>query len=157
MSLSFTVRGIPAPQGSKRHVGGGVMVESSKRLRPWRDAVRADAVAALAKAGIATPERFDGPLVLEVTFYFARPKSHYRTGENAHLLRLNAPVAPQGPPDLSKLVRSTEDALTDAGVWVDDSRVVLCFAGKKYCHPATVAHPGAVIVVRSLMEATANG
>ena len=27
-------------------------------------------------------------------------------------------------PDLSKLLRSTEDALTDAGLWADDARVV---------------------------------
>src|SRR5262249_28264790 len=108
--LTFTVRGIPAPQGSKRHVGNGVMVESSKRVKPWRDAVRSDAVAAMSKAGIDHCG-FDGPLVLDVVFYFARPKSHYRTGANSHLLRDGAPAAPMGPPDLSKLVRSTEDAL----------------------------------------------
>lgn len=30
MSLTVTVLGTPAPQGSKRHVGNGVVVESSK-------------------------------------------------------------------------------------------------------------------------------
>jgi hypothetical protein len=30
---------------------------------------------------------------------------------------------PHKTPDLSKLVRSTEDACTDAGLWVDDARV----------------------------------
>jgi hypothetical protein len=43
--------------------------------------------------------------------------------------RTTAPAAthtsyPHGKPDLSKLARSTEDALTDAGVWIDDSLVV---------------------------------
>jgi len=37
--VEFTVLGVPAPQGSKRHVGRGVLVESSKALGPWRDAV----------------------------------------------------------------------------------------------------------------------
>ena len=31
----------PAPQGSKRHVGGGRLIEASKRVKPWRQAVAA--------------------------------------------------------------------------------------------------------------------
>ena len=31
---------------------------------------------------------------------------------------------PASAPDLSKLLRSTEDALTQAGAWKDDARVV---------------------------------
>jgi crossover junction endodeoxyribonuclease RusA len=38
----IVVRGIPAPQGSKRHVGGGRMIESSRAVGPWREAVRAE-------------------------------------------------------------------------------------------------------------------
>lgn len=148
MSLTIVVNGIPAPQGSKRHVGRGVMVESSKRVKPWRDAVRSDAVKAMTTAGI---ERLDGPIVAEMAFYFARPRSHFRTGRNAHLLRDGAPVAPATVPDLSKLVRSTEDALTDAGVWADDSRVVRCISAKYY---ASADRPllGAIIVLRRLGE-----
>src|ERR1700676_3259288 len=37
--MKITVRGIPAPQGSKRHVGGGRMIEMSKAVGPWREAV----------------------------------------------------------------------------------------------------------------------
>ena len=52
-------------------------------------------------------------------------------------------------PDLSKLVRATEDALTDAGVWEDDARVVgfantrKVFAGGS--DPDALPVPGAVI------------
>ena len=35
MILSFVVLGSPVGQGSKRHVGNGVMMESPK-LKPWR-------------------------------------------------------------------------------------------------------------------------
>ena len=35
--LTFTAYGIVAGQGSKRHVGNGVMIEQSKRVKPWRD------------------------------------------------------------------------------------------------------------------------
>ena len=43
--LRINVLGTPAPQGSKRHVGRGIMVESSRLVGPWREAVKA-AVAA---------------------------------------------------------------------------------------------------------------
>ena len=37
--ILIRINGLPAPQGSKRHVGGGIMVESSKRAKPWRQDV----------------------------------------------------------------------------------------------------------------------
>jgi Holliday junction resolvase RusA-like endonuclease len=127
--LYIDVLGRPAPQGSKRHVGKGVMVESSKHVRPWRDAVRASAVEQMAKDSCP---RFVGPVRVSMVFYFDRPKSHYRTGKNAGVLRDDAPSNPATIPDLSKLIRSTEDALTDAGVWEDDARVVEYTAIKAY-------------------------
>ncbi len=52
-------------------------------------------------------------------------------------------------PDLSKLVRSTEDALSDAGAWEDDARVVECLARKVYAGDPDALHiPGAVIRIR---------
>jgi Holliday junction resolvase RusA-like endonuclease len=119
--ITIRVLGTPGPQGSKRHVGGGRMVESSKKVAPWRDAVRADAVEAAHECGLAT---LDQPLVVDMVFTTVRPASHYRAGRNAHLLRDTAPARPSGMPDLSKLARSTEDALTMAGIWRDDARVV---------------------------------
>lgn len=124
--LRLRVVGLPAPQGSKRHVGQGVMVESSKRVKPWREAVKAAAIEASHGAAL----RLDGPLYLELTFVMqkpVRPKSH----------------RPDRMPDLSKLVRSTEDALTDAGVWADDARVVDLVAHKVYADPGE--HCGALI------------
>ena len=97
------------------------MQESSKKVRPWRDAVRSDAEVARQAYGGFT---FDCPLWVDMVFTFTRPKSHYRTGRNAHLLRDGAPVRPLGYPDVSKLARSTEDALTDSGAIRDDSRIV---------------------------------
>lgn len=121
-AFAVTVYGTPAPQGSKRHVGRGVMVESSKHLKPWRDAVRGEAADSRASWGITAP--LDAPLDAEMIFTFPRPRSHYRTGRNAHLLRASAPARPGGKPDLSKLARSTEDALKDAGVYKDDALIV---------------------------------
>lgn len=49
--------------------------------------------------------------------------------------------------NLSKLVRSTEDALTDAGAWDDDARIVECRSGKRYPGegPDALDVPGCVI------------
>lgn len=118
-AVSITVRGLPAPQGSKKHLGNGVMVESSAKVKPWRQDVKFAALEAVGPDWVL----LDGPLVASMTFTFARPRSHYRTGRNAHLLRDGAPLRPHFPPDLSKILRSTEDALTGV-VWADDARVV---------------------------------
>lgn len=157
----IAVYGHPAPQGSKRHVGRGVMVESSKYVKTWREDVRAAALGAIRCCNdpdcrtLRHPYPLDGPLVARMVFSFARPKSHYRTGRNAHLLRDNASARPTSPPDISKLQRSTEDSLTDVAVWVDDARVVEYErAAKVWCgdDPEALDAPGALIVVRPLVE-----
>lgn len=155
--IAITVHGHPAPQGSKRHVGNGVMVESSKHVKPWRDAVRSDAVDEIYRLCPDETGAFPltDPLIVDMVFTFTRPRSHYRTGRNAHLLRDAAPTHPTGPPDLSKLARSTEDALTDAGVWRDDSLVVAYGQlAKVYpgTHPDALDTPGAVIRIRPTKE-----
>lgn len=127
--LNITVHGIPAPQGSKRHVGNGVMIESSQKVKPWREAVKYAAVEATGH-GLVAP--MTGPVELHVNFHFPRPKSHYGTGRNASRVKPGAPLHPAVAPDLSKLIRSTEDALTDAGVWRDDALVVVVRAEKFY-------------------------
>lgn len=140
--LVLAVVGTPAPQGSKRHVGHGVMVESSAKVKPWRLAVEY-----AASSHMAHPLLIDEPVRVQMVFTFLRPKGHFRTGKNAELIRDGMPTQPQGMPDLSKLIRSTEDALTDAGVWRDDARVVSIQAAKVYAgeHPDALDVPGAVI------------
>lgn len=108
--FSMAAYGIPGPQGSKRHVGKGVMVESSKKVKPWRAAVAAAAVEEVEKR--PEFEVLDGPLVADMIF--TMPKG------------VSIPKWKQWPsttPDLSKLVRSTEDALKGV-VWKDDARVI---------------------------------
>ena len=109
MTVTFTAYGTPAPQGSKRHVGRGVMVESSKAVKPWREAVKAAALDAMAGA-----PPLDGALVARMVFTVRKPASAPKRRR----------TWPDRTPDLSKLCRATEDALTEAGVWADDARVV---------------------------------
>lgn len=126
--VSLFAKGRPAPQGSKRALGPGRMVEMSKYVKPWRAAVEAAALAAY-------PHRpkLDGPLWLDIVFYLTRPKR---------------PVSnrPDRVPDLSKLIRSTEDALVTAGLIHDDARVVDVRASKVYAVGQQAT--GALIEVR---------
>lgn len=136
----FTVHGVPAPQGSKRHVGNGVMVESSKKVKPWREAVKHAALTAGA-------EPITGPVRVFIEFYLRRPKGHYGTGRNAALVRDSAPYFPAVKPDLDKLVRSTLDAISkDLALIDDDSRVVALEVRKVYAD----AHSGAYVAIKSM-------
>lgn len=141
----ITVRGAtPAPQGSKRHVGGGVMIEQSKRVKPWRQAV---AQAVLDHGD--WPTCYDGPVKVTFEFLFTRPAGHYGTGRNAGKLRPSARPHPSVAPDIDKLVRSTLDALTkDVPLIDDDARIVRLRAVKRY----TQWEPGADIVVTEVVE-----
>ncbi len=153
--LTIKVVGIPAPQGSKtgftnKYTGRVVLVESSKKAKPWRHDVKAAALEARQAVG---HETFTGPVTVEMQFYFEHPKAHYRTGRLANLLRPNAPFWKSTIPDLSKLVRACEDALTDAGVWRDDALVVEMTVAKAYSDPAE--RPGVHITVLPIADNTA--
>ena len=138
--------GTPAPQGSKRGFarnGRVQMVESSKKVGPWREAV----VAECQRAGLAGAMLAD-PVAVAVAFYLPRPKGHHGTGRNASTVKPTAPTRPGGKPDLDKLVRSTLDALAQAGVFADDALVVTVNAEKRWCDEASPV-PGAWVQVRS--------
>lgn len=135
MTLSFHVPGCPQPGGSKKgfvnpKTGRVIITEDASRNREWRSLV----VMAARQAHQGPP--MEGPLHLVVNFHVTRPKGHYRTGKNASELRAGAPRFPTSKPDLTKLLRSTEDALTDAGVWRDDAQIVTQYVTKRYAPKA---------------------
>lgn len=120
MRFVAEVAGMPAPQGSKRHVGHGILIESSKKVAPWRDSV----ITAIHAA-------HDGPwpmfakheaVFVQLHFTLPAPKSVRKTVANF----------PSKIPDLDKLIRSTLDGVTVAGLWVDDGQAVSVFASKSY-------------------------
>jgi crossover junction endodeoxyribonuclease RusA len=134
--LTFKVAGMaPQPQGSKRHVGNGVMLESCKNLKPWRYLVQQSAVA-------TKHPTITGPVSLSIVFIFPRPKSHYNT---KGLLKPSAPTFHSVKPDGSKCLRSTEDALVDSGLLQDDARIAISSHTKRYATAGE--HPGALITI----------
>jgi hypothetical protein len=99
--IRFRVNGHPAPQGSKRHVGGGRMVESSRAVGPWREAVRADVVQEICRMDRENPGCLAGlmyrPVWVLMTFALPRPKAHYGTGRNAGQVKPSAPTWTSSP------------------------------------------------------------
>ena len=116
--VEFRVLGLPAPQGSKRHVGNGILVESSRALPSWRAEV------AEAAQRVAPDRPLDCPLRLTVRFRFPMP------GSRRVALR-RAGIAPKTTaPDLDKLVRAVGDALADGGLIASDARLCELVASK---------------------------
>lgn len=81
------------------------------------------------------------PLLLDVSFYFERPASHFGTGRNAGKLKPSAPPEPISRPDLSNLVKLVEDALNE-NAFKDDSRIVRTTAAKRFTQTAALARRG---------------
>jgi len=136
------VLGKPAPQGSKRHVGKGIMVEASKRCKPWRQDVRHTAIELLPDGWYAM---MDKPILVSVTFIFARPKGHFRT---------NGELKPKAPMhctarigDVDKLSRAVLDGLTEI-CFNDDAQVTSLIAQKRYA--SRNEQPSAIITITAI-------
>jgi crossover junction endodeoxyribonuclease RusA len=134
--LSFMALGAPVPQGSKNpyrlKTGQIVLVEAAKGHKTWRATVKT--ACELAGLGVQQPP-LDGYLRLKVTFFMQKPPT----------TRFDR--FPAGKPDLSKLVRSVEDAITDGRGWADDARVVEILARKVWCSSDPDSYPEAGVSV----------
>lgn len=140
MATELTIRAIgrPARKGSKTaFVRGGraQMIEADKNLPAWtKDVIRA-AENARRVAGWLT---LDDPADVSIVVLLPRPKTVTRPYPDH-----------KSDGDGDKYARAIFDALTEAGVWVDDSRAVDHQVRKRY---ADDAPPGAIIRVRSLSD-----
>ena len=132
-SLSFFIPGEVSAQGSKKHVGRGVLVDMNKNLQPWRDSIawaaqEAGRVALLKLLGRDIDHTdwplYTGPVQVALSAAYTRPKSHYGTGKNATVLKDSAPSWKTSAPDSDKVARAALDALTASGIWRDDAQVV---------------------------------
>lgn len=105
-----------------------IVTSDNKNLRAWADSVR--------YAAQDLEAFFEGPVRLEIEFFFSRPKS-VSVKKRPHMVTR---------PDTSKLVRGAEDALNGI-LWKDDAQVVALIATKHYVDgPA-----GAVVTVTEVL------
>ncbi len=137
--IRFFVPGVPATQGSKRHVGGGVMVDMCKTLKQWRRSVGAACLAEMNQRGRDTIAP-GVPVHMDVCFVFQRPAGHF--GKRG--LRPSAPAWPTGTRDLDKLLRAIFDALSKKA-YRDDGQVVRACEQKRYAHQGET--PGVLVIV----------
>ena len=111
-------------------MGRGILIEASKYLKPWREAV----VKAIKERMAITGEvYFDEPIEVWVKFILPRPKT-------------NKSELPIVPPDVDKLERAVFDSLTISGLIRDDSLIVASHAQKIW---TTDGVTGAYIIVES--------
>ncbi len=127
MILRFTVPGTPVPQGSMKFIGDGRLVADNSKTKGWRQAVRLEAISAANRSALPKIRGvyFDEPVVVHARFYFAPPKRQRWPGIHAT------------KPDLDKLQRAIGDALEDAKIVSNDSRICAWPAvpGKMYGEP----------------------
>lgn len=132
-AIEFTILGRGQQRGSKQASlipkrGGGFVTDKTgrpiiavrdmnKKSKSWMQEVRAVAFAAFGPNPL-----INEPVVLTARFYFMRPSSHFGSGKNADKLKPSAPAVHAQSPDLAKLLRSLEDALTGV-IWKDDKLV----------------------------------
>lgn len=126
-ALEFVVFGQQQTAGSKRafaRIGANgrpfaSVVDDNPKTKNWQAAVAQAAAVAMRCAG--STSLLEGPLVLCVVFTRVRPAGHFgKRGLNK--TGLENPW-PHKKPDLLKLARAIEDALTGV-VWRDDAQIV---------------------------------
>jgi crossover junction endodeoxyribonuclease RusA len=92
-------------------------VYTPKTADDWKMIVRNEA----GKAWDATHGPvWEGPLRVDLTFYFPRPKSHFRANG---VTKPTAPVWHTTKPDRDNSDKAVLDALTNLGIWYDDKQV----------------------------------
>jgi crossover junction endodeoxyribonuclease RusA len=137
MIATIYIEGDPAAQGSKRMVrlktGRTVLLEQSRKVKPWRECV-----AAAARAWKCPMHEQDVAVYFRVRF--ARPASHLRRDGSA---KPSAPARP-GRLDCDKVARSICDALTGIA-WQDDRQVACLAIERVWCEPGE--RPGAVVSI----------
>lgn len=108
MKHTLTVMGKPVPQPRHRASCRGGF---ARLYLPGDHPVHSYKAAIMAEARKKPITKIEGPVRLDLLFAFKQPKAR---GKQFKISR----------PDLDNLEKAVMDALTDAGVWCDDSQVV---------------------------------
>lgn len=150
-SFTFTVVGKPEPAGSKTSqpvyrkgpdgrpvpviVGGRVLTntrDANKKSPGWKDRVAQEV-----SEQYGPEPLLDVPLAVTFRFVVPRNKGHFGTGRNAGAVKDSAPAYPRVRPDVLKLARGVEDALTGV-LWRDDAQIVQEELVKEFGEPSRV-------------------
>lgn len=105
---------------------------------------------ALAAKPFVPPTPIEGPVSVSLTFYFPRPKSHFRTGKHAGELRPDAPKYHTTKPDRDNCEKAVCDALTQIGMLKDDCQVCCGPVEKRYAPCLEKSKPGCWVEIQRM-------
>ena len=128
MEFSFTIFGVPQPQGSMRAFipkswHRPILTSDNSKLKPWRQELAQTALVTMRECG-AQKAKCGVPVSIALTFYFEKPKSQRKSA-----------LHKTTKPDLDKLLRAVLDALTGIA-YEDDAQVCECRVAKAFGSPA---------------------
>ncbi len=134
--ISFEVRGIPQQKGSKQMFWAKkrqrpIVVDMNPKAKGWQQTVALTAQRYAPDNGL-----WLGPVALELLFTLAKPKSLPKQRPSWAIRR----------PDLGKLARTIEDALTGV-VYKDDSQIIYESLKKEYGNA-----PGVSVVISQVPQ-----
>ena len=141
-TLSFFVPGLPQTAGSKRafpiarkgvngeriYTGKNIVVDANPKTKDWKARIAHQAELVMDLPVNRQLGLWSGALAARFTFHLPRIGGHYRSNGE---LKPGVPARPTVRPDVLKLTRAAEDALTGV-VWFDDSQIVLEVLEKRY-------------------------
>ena len=137
MNIIFVVEGQPKAQPRAKAClrGGHVHMYTPTSAKEWKSLI----IDGAQRADGFPREPYTGPVAVSLTFFMKRPQTLCRKKDPEY------PIYCPKKPDLDNLVKAVYDALTNAGLWKDDSQVVLSDACKMYA--AKGDGPEAIITV----------
>lgn len=157
--LQFFVAGLPAGQPRVKATAFGgharvytpktVIKDGFRREHPatsWKMIVRSEAEKAWATTHGPI---WEGALRVDLTFYFPRPKTHFRANGE---LKPIAPIWNESKPDRDNADKAVLDALTDLGIWRDDKQVCDGRIQKRYA--GVSGTPGCLICIQEANSET---
>lgn len=134
-----------------KKTGASFIIDDNPNSKNWKRIIAMVARAAMLRSRIKMiPE---GAAVRAFfTYWLPRPHGHYRTGKFSNELKEDAPDYPTTKPDVLKLTRAAEDAMTGI-VYHDDSMIVdegplrKRYTEKGLSPHAYASHPGVRIQI----------
>ena len=121
--IHFTIPGKPKAKGRPRFGNGRAFTDKATQM------YEAHARDSYLRAYPNTPPT-DKPVAVTITFYLPRPKNHYGTGKNSHIMKESAPKYPCKVPDIDNLIKSVLDGLNKFAF--EDDKQVIALTGYKF-------------------------
>ena len=143
VTYKLFVPGIARTSGSHKSFKGRI-IHSGTHTKAWMDTISWHFMQEFGR-----PVLTDDPVQLTLSFSLCRKKDHYGTGKNKDKRKPSAPFFHTKTPDLDKLCRAVQDALTKLA-WQDDSQVIHLWAKKHWVDKWET--PGVMITVEPIVD-----